>query len=234
MPRMKIRTQEDIEKKYSREHWELLSDLRKKAQKITEIFDAQGFGTLTFGSVARGDVKPSSDIDIILQQQIPTFRVELILEAAGIQIIQKKIVQATPNDIIKAHLLFEDNMSLVVLLTKFTKNPFEFYYFGGAITHQQLIHGDRVPGVDKQLLLIIPTPEGHRATSIIQQPQIAARTIGISVSIVEQRIRVLSRRDKIGRTGVFLNVEVPHDQNCEEKLRELSKSNFLLRRRMQM
>ncbi len=51
--------------------------------------------------------------------------------------------------------------------------------------------------------------------------------------MVTQRIRVLTRRDKVGRTGVFLNHPVALSENIEETLRNLARKNRLLRRRLQ-
>jgi predicted nucleotidyltransferase len=229
---MKVKGQEDYEVHYTPDHWQIFRDLRKRAIHIAEIFANQGFDMLAYGSIARGDVKITSDIDLILQQLIPTYRVELILEQANIPILQRKLVQATPNDVIKANFQLEDEVTVTVLLTNPNRLPFEFYRFGGAVTYTQMLEEIRVPGVDKQLLLIQPTPTGHHALSIIESPQIAAQSIGISNQIVEERIRVLTRRDKIGRTGVFLNQVIPPDSNCEEFLHELAKKNSFIRRRM--
>jgi predicted nucleotidyltransferase len=232
MPRVKIEYNIDEQIDYSSEQWELFRNLRQKAQEITSPFAAQGIDLLIFGSIARGDVKKTSDIDIILTNQIATYRIELLLEQAHIPIITKKIVQATPNDVIKAHLELEDNISIAMLLTDYTKLPFEFYQFGGAISYQQIIDGIRVPGVDKRLVLIQPNNAGHHALSIVNQPNYAADQIGISPMMVEQRIRVLNRRDKVGRTGVFLNEEIPLEESFEDALNTLAKKNQLIRRRI--
>jgi predicted nucleotidyltransferase len=231
---MKVKAQEDYEITYSADHWELFRAIRQRAMRITGLFAEEGFATYTFGSVARGDIKATSDVDIILQQRIPTFRVEIILDQAEIPVLEKKIVQATPNDVIKANYQLEDDVCLTVLLTDFTRLPFEFYKFGGAVTHEQMLQEVRVPGVDKQLLLIQPTPTGHHASSIIQQPQVAAQIIGVSTQIVEERVRVLERRDKVGRTGVYLNVPVAQDESCENVLNNLAKTNPMIRRRMSL
>lgn len=234
MGRMKIERNEEQDVKYSPDRWDLLHSLRKNALAITSIFHAQDLESLTYGSIARGDVKPSSDIDIILTTQIASFRVELMLEQSKIQILQKKIVQATPNDIIKGNFELPNEICLTLPLTDFTSMPYEFYRFGGAVSYEQLAADVRVPGADKRLMLIEPTANGHHESSIADRPQDAARIIGVSSAMVEQRIRVLSRRDEVGRTGVFLNQSIPLEQNFEDALRELANGNQMIRRRLRI
>jgi len=234
MARMKIEYNVDQEIEYTPERWEILKNLRTRAMRITSVFAQHNIESLTFGSVARGDVKPTSDIDIVLMTKVPTFQVEIILDEANEKIQQKSIVQATPNDIIKAHYDLDDEVCLSVLLTDFTHHPYEFYHFGGAVTHAQMEKNERVPGIDKRLVLIQPTPKGHHEISVVDHPGQAASVIGISSEMVEQRIRVLTRRDKIGRTGIFLNEEIGPEGNFEEKLRELAASNPLVRRRVNL
>jgi len=125
--------------KYSPEHWELLDNLRKHALKVTSVFAHHGIDSLTYGSVARGDITPKSDIDIILLTQIPSYRVELFLDETNLTLYHKKLIQATPNDIIKAHFELEGDICITSLLTDFTSSPFEFYRFGEALNHQELL-----------------------------------------------------------------------------------------------
>ena len=53
-------------------------------------------------------MKPTSDIDILLTTRLPTYRIEVILDEAHESILHKKLVQATPNDVIKAIYELED------------------------------------------------------------------------------------------------------------------------------
>ena len=232
MGRVKInRTGEGVVK-YSPEHWEHLDNLRKHALKVTSVFAHHGIDSLTYGSVARGDVNPKSDIDIILLTQIPSYRVELILDETNLSLNHKKIIQATPNDIIKAHFEIEGDICITSLLTDFTSSPFEFYRFGGALNHKQLQDNERVPGVDKRLILIEPNDEGHKESPLIERQYEASKILRISQSMIDQRIRVLTRRDKIGRTGIFLNKDIGLNENIEEELRSIARHNPLIRRRL--
>lgn len=234
MPRMKIVQHTDGFYIYSKEHWEMLKSLRNRAIEIAEMFQNHQIDVFIYGSVARGDVKATSDVDIVLVPLIPSYRVELLLEESHIPILGKQIIQATPNDIIKAHYELESNTTVTLLLTKFTQTPFEFYKFGGAVTYSQLKNQIRVAGVDKRLVLILPTATGHEERSLIENQSIAAKELDISITMIQQRIRVLSRRDKIGRTGVFLNEELGLDQNVEEYLHKLAQTNQFIRRRLRM
>lgn len=47
---------------------------------------------------------------------------------------------------------------------------------------------------------------------------------------MEERIRVLTRRDRIGRTGIFYKEELRDDETFEGKLRERASADPSLRR----
>ncbi|MHA1745332.1 MAG: nucleotidyltransferase domain-containing protein [Promethearchaeota archaeon] len=233
MVRVKVQQRGGSEVKYDTEHWEALHALHLRASQVTHVFHDQGFETLTYGSVARGDIHPGSDIDIVIKPLLSSYRLELLLEDARLRVLEKKIIQATPNDVIKANYILEDDICITLLLTSFTSMPFEFYHFGGALTHLESVEGIRKPGVDKRLMLILPTPEGHQEKPLEDVQYEAPKMLGISQTMVTQRIRVLTRRDKVGRTGVFLNHPVALEENIEETLRNLARKNRLLRRRLQ-
>jgi uncharacterized protein len=207
---------------YSEAHWTLLKSLRTKALVIVGLFHQNGLETLTYGSIARGDIKISSDIDIFLKQQIPSYRIELILEGAGIQILEKKIIQATPNDVVKGHFILPDDICLTFYLSNLGKLGLEFYNFGGSVSYQELTNDDRKPGINKQLILIEPTEKGHIESLLMDKQFSAADILKVSQKMIDQRIRVLNRRDKVGRTGVFINQSLDVSENVEEKLREMA------------
>lgn len=232
MVRKKIAYDIDTTVQYTPEHWNLLKKIRETAFRVTNLLAQHQIDVLIYGSVARGDVKPTSDIDIIIMTPIPSYRLELILDEAKEQIYHKYLIQATPSDTIKAHIELSDNMTLTILLSKVLGTGMDFYRFGGSISHHQLVQEMRVPGVDKRLVLIQPTESGHHELSIVDQSKIAADILGISKNMVEQRIRVLTRRDHIGRTGVFLNREIPLEENFEVSLEKLAAQNSLIRRRL--
>ncbi len=229
---MKINHNQSAEIIYNDTHWNLLNDFRKRALQVTDTFAQNGFDSLTYGSIARGDIKKTSDIDIILQIKLSSYRVELILEEIEIPILSKKLIQATPNDIIKVHYELEGDICLTLLLTDFTSLPFEFYKFGGAINNSQLKSNIRVPGVDKRLVFIQPTETGHIESPLEDQLNEAPKILNVSRKMIEQRMRVLTRRDKIGRTGIFLKEDLDLSENVEEVLRNIANKNPLIRKRL--
>ncbi|HIC98658.1 MAG TPA: hypothetical protein EYP08_03130 [Pyrodictiaceae archaeon] len=92
---------------YDDARWRLLANLRREAMKIMEALVRAGLPCIVHGSIARGDVKPSSDIDVFVPIPVPSYRIELALEAAGYDIRQKLIVQATPSSTPKAYLVLD-------------------------------------------------------------------------------------------------------------------------------
>ena len=217
---------------YSSHQWELFRRLRKNALGILEGLGTSKASAIVHGSLARGDVDDKSDIDILLPAYVSTQIVEAGLEAAGFKILGREIAQATPVHSPKAHLFLdpEQKESLTIPLSPLRKLELEFYRFGGTVTWHDLAGGVRSHGCTKKLTLIEPTMEGHVESSIIGLESEVARTLGISVDIVKERVRVLTRRDNVGRTGMFLKLSIPEGLSIEEALRTEAKANPALRR----
>jgi predicted nucleotidyltransferase len=108
----------------------------------------------------------------------------------------------------------------------------EFYKFGGEVTLEDLRVNLRVCGVDKRLMLVEPTREGHRENTITGREQQIAKLLGISVETVLDRVRALLRRDEVGRTGVFIEKELSNDETFELALNKLADHNPAVRRRL--
>ena len=217
---------------YDEEHWALLRRLRSEALRLMRILEAAGLRPIAHGSIARGDVHPGSDIDVFIPYPVPSYRVELALESAGYRIYYKMVVQATPSMTPKAYLVLDPEERVVVSfpLAKPMRSEYEFYYFGGVVTSEDIERGIRRPGVDKRLVLIEPTSDGHMESPVIGREAIVARILGISIETVRERVRVLTRRDEKGRTGVFVKLVLGPGQNIEEAVREAASSNPHLRR----
>ena len=217
---------------YDDARWRLLRELRREARRIMEALASMGLRAIVHGSVARGDVKPTSDIDIFIPYPVPSYRVELALERAGLTVYKRLVVQATPGSTPKVYYILdeEERRSVSYPLGKLGKTEYEFYYFGGALDLEGISADRRVPGVDKRLVLIEPIPEGHRESPVIGREADVARIVGVSVETVQERIRVLTRRDEHGRTGVFVKIEVPPGEEVEDYVRRYAVRNPLLRR----
>jgi hypothetical protein len=210
---------------YDSDHWDLLESLRDRAREVIGWFAKNSIPALVHGSIARGDVKPSSDIDVFISVPVSSFLVETLIPE---EIIEKKIVQATPNHLVKGVYVLDGNTTVTIPLVSPKRREMEFYYFGGAISQGEM--DKRVPGIDKRLMFIQPTESGHEEIPVYEIPLNHLSTVlGIDVDVIEERIRVLKRRGTVGRTGVFINRTIPSNASLDEWLRKLAKRNPLLR-----
>ena len=187
---------------------------------------------IVHGSIARGDVRDSSDIDIFIPEVQNSFLVETALQQAKISANTRFIVQATPNYAMKAHIEIDESTIVSFPLMQMRRVEREFYKFGGEITLNQLTANIRVSGVDKRLMLIEPTEKGHIESTIVGKEEFAAKIIGISSETVLDRVHVLLKRDTVGRTGVFLKRELLPDETFEQTLKKASEMNPAVWRRM--
>ncbi|OYT61468.1 nucleotidyltransferase [Methanosarcinales archaeon ex4484_138] len=189
------------EVRYSEDHWKLLEVLQTRATRTMERLEDNGIESLAFGSVARGDVTSNSDIDLFLTQRIPSFRIEL-----GEIDVSFPLIEPTDSEI-------------------------DFHFFAGAITTRELHRGERKTGVDKRLIRIRPTEEGHIEDPITDVSSgVLAREIGVSQRIVDERRRVLTRRSKVGITGIHLERRLASFESFEDVLCDLVNRDAALRR----
>jgi len=224
--------QEQTEVVYSKSHWRLLDELRSQAMRIMKSLEKSHIFSVVHGSVARGDVTPKSDIDVFIPQVLSSFIIETALARAGIPINRRVLVQATPTYSLKGCIEIDEQKTVSFPLSRMRKTEREFYMFGGEATLGMLREGIRTPGVDKRLMLIEPTSVGHVEGTIIGREEQVAKTLGISVETVLDRVRVLTRRDKIGRTGLFIERELLPDETFESVLKKLADKKPEVRRRL--
>ena len=232
MPREKVSSKgQEYEIIYNEDTWNLLKEKREEAKKLMKCLKGVA-DPIVHGSIARGDVHISSDIDVVVLYPVPSYSIEIRLENCGYKIYSKKIVMATPNHVPKAYITLhpEELLQVSFPLAKLRQREVEFYYFGGCLSLAELENSKRVPGVNKRLELIMPTPRGHIAKSIIGIEDWVAKLLNISVETVLERVRVLTRRDNVGRTGVYLELEVPPDKSIEEALIEESHKDPSIRK----
>jgi predicted nucleotidyltransferase len=227
-----IRRDDYSEITYGSRRWAKLKELREKAIVIMNALDASHLGATVHGSVARGDVKAESDVDVFIGGVQNSFLVESALEKAKVQISSRMIVQATPNYAMKAHIEIDEDTTVSFPLMEMRRVEREFYCFGGEANLSQLQAGIRVAGVDKRLMLIEPTDVGHVESSIVGREEFAARLLGISTETVLDRVHALLKRDTVGRTGVFIKKELSSDETFEGSLKKLVESNPAVRRRL--
>lgn len=210
---------------YNDEHWKLLKDKRHRAIEILENLRQLGIEGYVYGSIARGDVKRDSDIDIIVFNP-DILKLELIPHH------HKFIVQATPSSTPKAYISLDIEEKEVISfpLNKLKRKEIEFYQFGGIISLEDLLKEKRVPGVNKNLELIIPTELGHIQLPLHGNEDYAVKLLKISHDTILERERLLERREERGHTGVFLKYELDRDESFEYAIRNLIKNNKFFRR----
>jgi predicted nucleotidyltransferase len=218
---------------YDTPHWQTLQGLRERAIFLMSALERFHLPTVVHGSVARGDVKAGSDVDIFITGGVQnSFLVETALEQAGISINSRFVVQATPRYAMKAHIEIDSLSHVSFSLMDMRKVEREFYQFGGEVNLVQLRANLRVVGVDKRLMFIEPNLEGHVESNMIGRETFVAKTLGVSVETVSDRVRALTKRDSVGRTGLFLKKELLPQETFELALKRLSDLNPAVRRRI--
>jgi predicted nucleotidyltransferase len=216
---------------YDSARWAAFRRLRARALEVLGALESGGLDALVFGSVARGDVRPSSDVDLFIPRVVSSMQVLLALEP--FTTLGTTITQATPRALVKATVELEDNTSVAFPVIPPREVELEFYRFGGAIGADGVLKWQRVPGVDKRLMLIEPTEAGHIETPLSDlSPGAVAKKLGVSQNIVEERMRVLERRANVGRTGVYISRPLAPDESVEQVLADLIAEDPALRRRL--
>jgi predicted nucleotidyltransferase len=226
-----IKRAEQLEVVYNKQRWKLLKKLRSKTSQLMQALDENNLRSVVHGSIARGDVSETSDIDLFLPELLSSFSIEMVLERSGFHVYQRTILQATPLYAMKGYISLDPQTSISFPLVKMRPVEKEFYKFGGEASINELKERKRVIGVDKRLMLIEPTPEGHVETAIVGQEENVANILGVSLNTVLDRVRALLRRDKIGRTGVFIEKELAPDETFEQAMKKIVDKNPAVRRR---
>ena len=232
MSKKPMKRAERVEVVYDKKRWELLKQLRSKTIQIMEMLDSCHLRSIVHGSIARGDVSETSDIDLFMPDPPSSFVIETALERSGFQVYQRTIIQATPLYALKGYIELDPQTSLSFPLVKLRPVEKDFYRFGGEASLSALKEEERVPGVDKRLMLIEPTTEGHVENAVVGREEDVANLLGVSLNTVLDRVRALLRRDEVGRTGVFIERELAPDETFEQAMKKLADQNPAVRRRI--
>lgn len=217
---------------YGEERWMLLRELRGRALSLMKPLMRHGLEPITYGSLARGDVRRGSDVDVFIPNPVASVMLEVYLEEEGLRPVRRVLVQATPSYVPKAYIYLDELTSISFPLTRMRKEEREFYRLAGQVSYRELKDGKRVPGMNKQMLLIIPVEDGHLEEPLKGNVEEAAKIIGVDPQVLRNRIRVLERRREVGRTGVYREVEIPPGRTFEEVFQELVARDPALRRRL--
>lgn len=232
--RKSVRLAERVEVVYDEKHFRLLKDLQSEALQLMNSLHRFHLHSIVYGSVARGDISDKSDIDVFLPNPPSSFILENALQNADIPINRRTIVQATPFYAAKGYIEIDKQKCVSFPLVRLRPVEKDFYGFGGEASRSTLEEEKRVPGVDKRLMLIKPTRKGHTEGSIVGREEEIAGLLGISINTVLDRVHALLRRDKTGRTGVFIEKELMPDETFEMVLKKLADQNPAVRRRLKL
>ena len=232
MAKKPMKRGERIEVLYDKRHWKLLKQLRAKTIQIMETLDNCHLRSIVHGSIARGDVSETSDIDVFLPSPPSSFVIETSLERSGFRVYQRTIVQATPLYALKGYIGLDPQTTLSFPLVKLRPVEKDFYRFGGEASLSTLREDKRVLGVDKRLMLIEPTVYGHVESAVVGREKEVANLLGVSLNTVLDRVHALLRRDEVGRTGVFIERELAPDETFEQAMKKLADQNPAVRRRI--
>ena len=232
MAKKPVKRAERIEITYDNRRWKLLKELRLKTVQIMEMLDNCHLRSIVHGSIARGDVSETSDIDVFLPEPPSSFVIETVLERSGFSVQHRTVVQATPLYALKGYIGLDQQRRLSFPLVKLRPVEKDFYRFGGEASLSTLREEERVAGVDKRLMLIEPTAEGHVESSVVGREEEVANLLGVSLNTVLDRVRALLRRDEVGRTGVFIERELAPDETFEQAMKKLADQNPAVRRRL--
>ncbi|MEM2064760.1 MAG: hypothetical protein QXS28_07845 [Candidatus Caldarchaeum sp.] len=215
---------------YSESRWRLLKTLRARALSVMTHLERHGFHGLVYGSVARGDVSPSSDVEVFIPQVVPLQLLEYTVSL--LQRVERRVlVQATPYYAAKAYLYLNERDTVSAPMVPLNRDEEGFYVLAGSLTLDELRRDVRKPGINKALNLIIPTDEGHVEKPLMENFHEAVKVLNVSPDILTSRVKVLLRRREKGRTGVFQSVELGEDLSFEEAFRMLLAKSARLRKR---
>jgi len=232
MTKKPLKRADRFEVVYSEKRWKLLEELRGKAIEIMEPLEKANLFCIVHGSITRGDVSAKSDIDVFLPNPPSSFFLELALERAGLIVNRRIFVQATPSYAVKGYLELDPQRVVSFPLMKLRPLERDFYHFSGEATIEIVKNNQRVIGVDKRLMLIEPTAQGHVESTIIGREETVAKLLNVSVRTVLDRVHALIRRDEVGRTGVFIERELSPEETFEMVLKQLADENPAVRRRL--
>jgi predicted nucleotidyltransferase len=234
MAKKPMRHAERLEVHYDQKRWQTLRALRSEATKIMEALEKVSLSTVTHGSIARGDVTTRSDVDVFVANPSSSFAIETALESASVNVSRRLIVQATPYYAVKGYIEIDEQRTVSFPLAKMRQVERDFYRFGGEATLATLMENRRVTGVDKRLMLIEPTVDGHVESSIVGREEEAAKLLRVSIETVMDRVHALLRRDNVGRTGVFIEKELTPEETFEMALKNLAETKPEVRRRLKL
>lgn len=205
---------------YGDEVWSLLRRLRERALMVMSHLEQHGFESIVYGSVARGDVTLSSDLDIFIPIPVPMYKLEYALSLLQ-PIHKRELIQATPYYAPKAYLYLNEKDTVSAPMVPLNRDEEGFYKLAGYLTLEELRRDVRKPGINKALQLIIPTAEGHVEKPLKHSFEEAVKTLDISPDILNSRMKVLLKRREKGHTGVYQHIVLHEGMSFEEAFEKM-------------
>ncbi|MCC7568022.1 MAG: nucleotidyltransferase, partial [Candidatus Methanofastidiosa archaeon] len=71
----------------------------------------------------------------------------------------------------------------------------------------------------------------HRGSEVTGREAEVAKIVNVPLGMVRERQQVLHRRNKVGRTGIYLHQALPPDANIELELKRLADTDTNVKRR---
>ena len=194
MLRMAAKPERSVDTKevvYSSERLALFWQFREKAICLISALESRHIEAIVHGSIARGDVRKESDIDLFIPNPPSSFQIETAIEQAQIPVAVRTVIQATPAYAMKGYIEIDPTTTVSFPLMELRRVEREFYRFSGEANLGQLKAKARVVGVDKRLMLIQPTAKGHLESSILGHEEQTAKILGVAVETVHDRVHAL-------------------------------------------
>ncbi|MEM3951950.1 MAG: hypothetical protein QXP74_00875, partial [Nitrososphaerota archaeon] len=120
-------------------------------------------------------------VDVFIPYKVSSEILQVYLESSDLKIYRRVLVQATPKYVPKAYIFLDETglTSVSFPLAKMKKEELEFYKLAGQLDYEGLKKDLRVPGINKELKLIIPVEEGHIELPLEMNIELAAKVIKI-------------------------------------------------------
>jgi len=217
---------------YDERRWGMLWEKRAAALRLMEALLDAGISSIVYGSVARGDVHPLSDIEVFIPRPVNTDVVEAVVERRMGGWIRRELVQATPGYVPKGYI-YVDELSIISFpMREMLRTEEVFYDIAGKIDFEGVKRRERVAGMNKELKVIIPTNYGHAEFPAEKDPELAASLIGVDPIDLRKRVEVLLRRRAHGKTGVYRKATLEVGESFSSALIKLAGRSFWDRRRV--
>lgn len=217
---------------YDERRWRTLWEKREIATRLMTILSRLGIESIIYGSVARGDVHQSSDVEVFIPRPVNPLLIETIIEREAGGWVRREVVQATPSHVPKGYIYLDDYTTVSFPFLDLRRPEWVFYEIAGELGLKEVLRKERTPGMNKELMAIIPTAEGHSEFPAEKEPELAARLIGVDPRDIRGRISILKRRRLHGRTGVFRKIVLADGESFSSVHDKLVEENPWLRRRV--